>query len=102
MMWELNVSKVSVLIHFQQILGLHFMFDLYMPTSHLLYSCVHVLLIGDDVKEGDIRLIPGSYLWQGLVEIYLDGVWGTINRAYTNAAKVACRQLGYNVYGKIY
>ena len=51
---------------------------------------------------GNIRLIPGSYLWQGLVEIFLDGVWGTINRvgAYTYDARVVCRQLGYHTYSK--
>ena len=81
-------------MHFQQILGLHFVC---MLTSRL---CL--CFIGDDIKEGDIRLIPGSYLWQGLVEIFLDGVWGTINYAFTNAARVVCRQLGYNTYGKIY
>ena len=61
------------------------------------------MLIGNDIKEGDIRLVDGSYLWQGLVEIFLDGIWGTINRvgAYSNEARVVCRQLGYNTYSKI-
>ena len=61
-----------------------------------------LMCIGDDIKEGNIRLIPGSYLWQGLVEIFLDGVWGTINyvRAYSDDARVVCRQLGYNTFGK--
>ena len=89
-------------MHFQQILGLHFVCVNYVCPLLIGSSCVHVLLIGDDIKEGDIRLIPGSYLWQGLVEIFLDGVWGTINIAYTREARVACRQLGYNTYGKIY
>ena len=52
-------------------------------------------------------MVAGSYLWQGLVEIFLDGVWGTINRArgvasLTDArSRVVCRQLGYNTYSKI-
>ena len=48
-------------------------------------------------------MVDGSYLWQGLVEIFSDGVWGTINRvgAYTDEARVVCRQLGYHTYSKI-
>ena len=60
-------------------------------------------LLGDAIKEGDIRLVGGSYLWQGRVEIYLDGIWGTIYyyRAYNDEARVVCRQLGYNTYSKL-
>ena len=59
---------------------------------------------GDEIKEGDIRLVGGSYLWHGRVEIYLSGVWGIISYYGTsyNAAKVVCRQLGYNTYSKVY
>ena len=65
------------------------------------FPCISV--IGDDVKEGDIRLVPGSYLWQGLVEIFLNGVWGRINDRGASSidARVVCRQLGYNTYSKI-
>ena len=37
------------------------------------------------------------------MEIYLDGIWGTINNylAYTDEARVVCRQLGYNTYSKL-
>ena len=69
-----------------------------------LYASAYVYIdIGDDIKEGDIRLVAGSYLWQGLVEIFLDGVWGSINSvgAYSDEASVVCRQLGYNTYSKI-
>ena len=60
-------------------------------------------LLGDDIKEGDIRLVDGSYLWQGRVEIYLDGIWGTIYYypAWSAEARVVCRQLGYNTYSKL-
>ena len=60
--------------------------------------------IGDDIKEGDIRLVPGNYLWQGLVEIYLDGIWGAIDHYYHSGivARVVCRQLGYNTDGNIF
>ena len=66
-----------------------------------LYASAYVYIdIGDDIKEGDIRLVAGSYLWQGLVEIFLYGVWGSINSA-GDEASVVCRQLGYNTYSKI-
>ena len=59
-------------------------------------------ILGDEVKEGDIRLLEGSYLWQGRVEIFLSGVWGTMSDdgAYSEEARVICRQLGYNTYCK--
>ena len=58
------------------------------------------LYTGDEVKEGDIRLVGGSYLWQGRVEIFLSGVWGTMtdDSAYSEDAGVVCRQLGYSTY----
>ena len=60
--------------------------------------------LGDDIKEGDIRLVGGKYLWEGRVEIFLQGVWGTVsdNGAYSNDASVICRQLGYNTYSKVH
>ena len=39
---------------------------------------------GGDYKEGDIHLVGGSYSWQGRVEIYLYGEWGTISYPYTD------------------
>ncbi|CAI8004445.1 Scavenger receptor cysteine-rich domain superfamily protein, partial [Geodia barretti] len=51
-------------------------------------------------KHGDIRLVGGSYSWEGRVEIYLNGVWGTItgNGAKEVDAHVVCRQLGYDTH----
>ena len=47
--------------------------------------------------DGDIRLIGGSYPWEGRVEIYHSGTWGTITDFdWTNDdAQVVCRQKGY-------
>ena len=53
-------------------------------------------------KEGDIRLIGGSFSWEGRVEIYISGAWGTVGdtSTYINEARVVCRQLGYETYSK--
>ena len=54
---------------------------------------------------GDLRLVGGSSLYEGRVEICWNGTWGTIcsynNDWYyfSNAAKVVCRQLGYPYSG---
>ena len=60
--------------------------------------------LGDIYKEGDIRLMGGSYSWEGRVEIYTSGTWGTIggiSRRYSSYrcidAGIACRQLGYDI-----
>ena len=49
-------------------------------------------------KSGDIRLVGGNYSWEGRVEIYLNGEWGTINHNCGDKfnAHVVCRQLGYD------
>lgn len=61
-----------------------------------------VWLLGNEEKEGDIRLVGISDFLErqiyGRVEIFLSGVWGTVY-ANSNEAEVVCRQLGYNPYG---
>ena len=48
-------------------------------------------------KDGDIRLTEGIYSWEGRVEIYFSGAWGTITDSdWTNDdAQVVCRKMGY-------
>ena len=51
--------------------------------------------------EGDIRLVGGSYNWEGRVEIYWSGTWGAISDSSWTAAdaNVVCRQLQHSVNG---
>ena len=59
-------------------------------------------LVGNEVRDGEIRLNrrSGNNLWEGRVEIFLSGEWGTVcdNGAASSDAQVVCRQLGYHTY----
>ena len=71
-----------------------------MPMSVILVGSL--LFSADEAyREGDIRLIGGSYNWEGRVEIYWIGTWGTINdTSWSNSdAEVVCRQLGHSTSG---
>ena len=48
-------------------------------------------------RDGDVRLVGGSYQWEGRVEVYMSGVWGTITDSdwTDNDARVVCRKLGH-------
>ena len=49
----------------------------------------------DNCVNGSIRLTGGSMRSEGVVEICLDGAWGTLTSSSRSNAEVVCRQLGY-------
>lgn len=55
----------------------------------------------DQCGTGDIRLVGGSGPHEGRVEVFVNGMWGTVcddSWSYDEAA-VVCRQLGYTTSG---
>ena len=68
-----------------------------------LWQQLFSFIIADEAyREGDIRLVEGSYNWEGRVEIYWSGTWGTISDSSWTAddASVVCTQLKHSDYGK--
>ncbi|XP_006629273.1 neurotrypsin isoform X2 [Lepisosteus oculatus] len=55
-----------------------------------------------DCKQGSVRLQGGRSKLDGTVEVYLNGVWGTIcsNNWRDENAAVVCRQLGHGYKGR--
>ena len=73
-------------------------FVLKVPRNYVLHNCPLCLLFVYAVHvEGDLRLVGGTSVEEGRVEVYLNGVWGTVcdNNWDINDATVACQQLGH-------
>ena len=60
----------------------------------------HIILIddGEPDPDGELRLVSGNSSSSGRLEIFKNGLWGTVcGTQFDKAdADVACRQLGYN------
>ncbi|XP_030832693.1 deleted in malignant brain tumors 1 protein isoform X2 [Strongylocentrotus purpuratus] len=67
------------------------------------HSCRHsddagVICHSNNGTDGDIRIVDGYSSYEGRVEIYHNGLWGTICDDHWEDfdARVVCRQLGYS------
>ncbi|XP_033116620.1 soluble scavenger receptor cysteine-rich domain-containing protein SSC5D-like isoform X2 [Anneissia japonica] len=69
------------------------------------YSPVDIQCTSEDeyYSEGDVRLVGGYYEYEGIVEVYLYGTWGTICSANWGEAAsiVLCRELGAEYNGEV-
>ena len=77
--------------------------------DHLIISCLSLsmstcLTPGFNCNDSDIRLVNGSNMHEGVVEICFDGVWGTVCASGLDnlAASVICRWLGFPDAGTSY
>ena len=68
---------------------------------YLLHTILHAGT-NCNFTNGALRLLNGSTPYEGRVELFLDGLWGTICDNYwsDNDATVVCYQLGYGRTGE--
>ena len=68
----------------------------------IIYPKCHLMTLLADRKpqpySGEIRLVGGTTVSQGLVHMYLNGQWGRVcsDNITSDEANVMCRQLGYD------
>ena len=60
---------------------------------------------GSVPAEGEVRVVDGPSKNLGRVEVYLNGVWGTVcgilSQFSRASADVMCRQLGYTTWSNV-
>lgn len=63
--------------------------------------CIYTLIV---CAEGDLRLVGGTQVYDGRVEVCSNQVWGTVcdDGWGTFDANVACRQAGFSRFGMKY
>ena len=61
--------------------------------------CLAGIVAVHGCRHGDVRLVGGTSISQGRVEVCVGQAWGTVCHYGfdSNDARVVCRQLGYNV-----
>ena len=67
------------------------------PNFTCFVFCLHFPFFTLCPAESTIRLVGGSSEYQGRLEVFIDGQWGTVcdDRWALTDANVACRQLGF-------
>ncbi|MCG8621995.1 MAG: scavenger receptor cysteine-rich domain-containing protein [Proteobacteria bacterium] len=70
-------------------------------SSLSLLLSLSLITLTSSQSNGDVRLVDGRNSYEGRLEIFLKGKWGTFcgtdNTKFTRgAAEAACKQLGYN------
>ena len=65
-------------------------------------SVLHEYSITFIAVENHLRLADGQHPWEGRVEVFVQGKWGTVDGRYWDSqdGDVVCRQLGYSDNGK--
>ena len=63
--------------------------------------CIYILFPISDpgsCKEGDVRLVNGTIVSNGRLEVCVNGVWGSVcTSGFTSIdGIVVCRQIGHN------
>ena len=58
---------------------------------------LRIIIITLHVCAGNIQLVDGGSIYEGRIQVLIDGEWGTLcDRSFDfSDAQVACRQLGF-------
>lgn len=64
--------------------------------------CQAITTVSDNCSDGDVRLVNGSNVLEGRVEMCLNNAWGTVCDTFfsEDLADIICNQTGYRHNGK--